>query len=90
MFSSTNLIRLITFREAARNVKYLKAIGITHLLNAAEGDKFGMVNTNADYYKDSGIKYLGLQLKDLPIVSISKFVHQAADFIEEGLNSGGK
>ncbi|XP_065207341.1 dual specificity protein phosphatase 3 [Planococcus citri] len=80
----------ISDAEAAKNIEYLKEIGVTHVLNTAEGDRFGMVNTNADYYKGSGIKYLGLPLKDLPTESISKYFHQAADFIDEGLASGGK
>lgn len=76
--------------EAAKNLEFLKSIGITHLLNAAQGNDFLMtVNTNADYYKDSGIKYLGLELIDFCSVSISPYIQQAADFIEEGLDSGG-
>lgn len=76
-----------TLREAARDKEYLKAVGITHVLNTAEGDR--MVNTNADYYKGSGIKYLGLKLLDLPITPIFRHFHKTADFIDEGMSSGG-
>ncbi|XP_076234681.1 dual specificity protein phosphatase 3 isoform X2 [Calliopsis andreniformis] len=74
----------------AKNKEYLKMLGITHLLNAAEGKKFGFVNTDANYYKDTTIKYLGLPLADLFTTDISKYFYTAADFIDEAVSMGGK
>ncbi|XP_066597679.1 dual specificity protein phosphatase 3 isoform X2 [Prorops nasuta] len=74
----------------AKNKEYLKVIGVTHLLNTAEGTRFGFVNTNKEYYNDTTIKYLGLPLADLPSVDISKYFYTAAEFIEDALSSGGK
>ena len=72
------------------NIKYLKKVGITHVLNAAEWCNFGTaVNTNAEFYSEVGIKYLGLQLLDVPSANISQFFEQGADFIESCLSSGG-
>ncbi|KAG6794622.1 dual specificity protein phosphatase 3 [Apis mellifera caucasica] len=74
----------------AKNKKYLKMLGITHLLNAAEGKRFGFVNTNKNYYSDITIKYLGLPLIDLCSTDISKYFFTIADFIDEAISSGGK
>ncbi|XP_011865435.1 PREDICTED: dual specificity protein phosphatase 3 [Vollenhovia emeryi] len=74
----------------ARNKKYLKMLGITHLLNSAEGTRFGFVNTNSNYYADTTIKYLGLQVKDLPSEDIGKYFYTAANFIDEAMSTRGK
>ena len=71
------------------NKEYLTRVGITHVLNTAEGCNFATVNTNAEYYSEVGIKYLGLQLLDVPSANISQFFEQGADFIESCLSSGG-
>lgn len=75
---------------AAKNKEYLKRIGVTHVLNTAEGNRFGMVNTNKDYYRGTDIKYMGVQLVDLSITNIAKHFYEVADFIESGLSGGGK
>ena len=35
-----------TYRAAARNTFYLKKLGVTHVLNSAEGSVVGAVDTN--------------------------------------------
>ncbi|XP_060828140.1 dual specificity protein phosphatase 3 [Bombus pascuorum] len=74
----------------AKNKKYLKILGITHLLNAAEGKRFGCVDTDKNYYSDTTIKYLGLPLIDLCTTDISKYFYIIADFIDEAVSIGGK
>ncbi|EEB12415.1 dual specificity protein phosphatase, putative [Pediculus humanus corporis] len=73
----------------AKNKDFLKKLGITHVLNTAEGKAFSMVNTNGYFYKDVGIKYMGFQLLDHPSVKISEYFHVAADFIQNAINSNG-
>jgi dual specificity phosphatase 3 len=68
----------------------LQRIGITHVLNAAEGKQYGMVNTDKNYYKDIPIKYLGLQILDLPSTDISQFFFIVACFIAEAVSYEGK
>jgi hypothetical protein len=36
-------------------------MGITHVLNAAQGPEPSYANTNADYYKADDIKFMGLK-----------------------------
>lgn len=74
----------------AKNKKYLQMLGITHLLNTAEGKKFGFVNTDRAYYRDTAIKYLGLPMADLPSTDISKHFYTAASFIDDAVSTGGK
>lgn len=64
-------------------------LGITHILNAAEGNRFGFVDTDETYYQGTGIKYIGLPLADLPSTYITKYFHTAADFIDEAVSTGG-
>lgn len=77
------------YRVTAKNKKYLKMLGITHLLNAAEGKRYGFVNTDSNYYADTTIKYLGLQVIDLPTADISKYFYIAANFIDEAISIEG-
>ena len=78
------------FRSAAKNAFYLTKIGVTHVLNTAEGKKVGLVDTNENYYYPYGIKYMGLKLFDVAQTNISKHFLEVADFIDEALNDGGK
>ncbi|PSN46363.1 hypothetical protein C0J52_12918 [Blattella germanica] len=74
----------------AKSIPYLTEMGINNVLNTAEGNGFGMVNTNREYYKKTSIRYLGLPLKDLPMTNISKYFNETADFIDCAIRSGGK
>ncbi|CAL8257254.1 unnamed protein product [Lota lota] len=59
----------------------LKSMGITHILNAAEG-KWNNVSTGADYYRDDmDIQYYGVEADDKPTFNISQFFCPASHFI---------
>ncbi|XP_050727602.1 dual specificity protein phosphatase 3-like [Eriocheir sinensis] len=75
---------------AAKNKGFLKKMGITHVLNTAQGSKFATVDTDADYYRDAGIKYMGMKLLDFPSANITQYFDSGAMFIEEALSGGGK
>ncbi len=82
-------------RWAAEDKDCLKTIGITHILNADErwgsGERNGSsrVDPIGKLCEDVGIKYLGFQLSDDDNTPICRYFHQAAEFIEDGLSSGG-
>uniref|UniRef100_A0A3Q0SJH0 Dual specificity protein phosphatase n=1 Tax=Amphilophus citrinellus TaxID=61819 RepID=A0A3Q0SJH0_AMPCI len=59
-------------------------LGITHILNAAEG-KWNNVLTGAQYYRDMGIQYYGVEADDKPTFNISQYFSPAANFIHEAL-----
>ncbi|CAF1104920.1 unnamed protein product [Adineta steineri] len=65
----------------------LKQLGFTHILNAAEGRKFGQINTCATYYEEAGIKYLGFSIIDNPTYQIGMHFEEAIKFLEEALNN---
>ncbi|XP_023145318.1 dual specificity phosphatase 29-like isoform X1 [Amphiprion ocellaris] len=62
----------------------LRDLGITHVLNAAEG-KFNNVLTGADYYSDTDIQYFGVEADDKPTFNISQYFCSSAQFIHEAL-----
>ncbi|XP_038548417.1 dual specificity protein phosphatase 3-like isoform X1 [Micropterus salmoides] len=69
----------------AMNVMRLKRQGITHILNAAEGNSFMHVNTNAEFYAGTGVIYHGVPASDTDHFDISVYFEEAADFIEKAL-----
>ncbi|KAK3884418.1 hypothetical protein Pcinc_011321 [Petrolisthes cinctipes] len=75
---------------AARNKANLKKTGITHILNAAQGKRYAMVDTDAEYYQSVGITFLGFQLLDSPTANITRYLEEGAHFIDEALHTGGK
>ncbi|XP_041644932.1 dual specificity phosphatase 29-like [Cheilinus undulatus] len=63
----------------------LRDLGITHVLNAAEG-KFNNVLTGAEYYSDMDIQYFGVEADDKPTFNISQYFCPATQFIHEALS----
>lgn len=75
---------------AASNIKFLKHLNITHVLNTAQGDDEGLVNLESQHFQGSGITYKGFLMWDSAWFDVSPFLDEAADFIAEALESGGK
>ncbi|XP_029305596.1 dual specificity phosphatase DUPD1-like [Cottoperca gobio] len=63
----------------------LRDLGVTHVLNAAEG-KWNNVLTGADYYTDMDIKYYGVEADDKPTFNMSQYFCPATQFIHEALS----
>nr|XP_046212505.1 dual specificity protein phosphatase 3-like [Oncorhynchus gorbuscha] len=61
-----------------QNLMRLQKLGVTHILNAAEGNSFMHVNTNAGFYAGSGITYHGIQANDKPQFNLSNFFEEGA------------
>ena len=78
------------YRGAAKNTFYLKKIGVTHVLNTAEGTRMGLVDTNQNFYRPFGIKYKGLKLLDVAQTNIAMYFAEVAEYIDEALKSGGR
>ncbi|KAM9528918.1 dual specificity protein phosphatase 3-like [Salvelinus alpinus] len=69
----------------AMNTMRLKKLGITHILNAAEGNSFMHVNTNAEFYTGTGITYHGMGASDTDHFDLSIYFEEGANFIEKAL-----
>ncbi|XP_045193963.2 dual specificity protein phosphatase 3-like isoform X1 [Mercenaria mercenaria] len=74
----------------AKKPEKLKPIGITHVVNCACGSTFNMINTDQNFFEDSGIKFHGIAAVDVWKFRMSPYFLDAANFIEQALESGGK
>lgn len=75
---------LTEHRKTALERPGLRELGITHVLNAAEG-KWNNVLTGAEYYSDMNIQYFGVEADDKPSFNISQFFCPATQFIHQAL-----
>ncbi|XP_031362936.1 dual specificity protein phosphatase 3 isoform X2 [Lonchura striata] len=86
----TNGIQILSFSPLAvfiaKNITRLQHLGITHVLNAAEGKSFMHVNTNAEFYEGTGIRYHGIKANDTQEFNLSRYFEEAADFIDKALS----
>ncbi len=67
----------------------LHQLGVTHILNAAEGQSDMHVNTDAEFYADTGIIYHGIPAFDTDHFDLSVYFEEASDFIERALAMQG-
>lgn len=76
-------------RNTAKNLNLLLSLGITHVINAAQGIGFGMVDTNEQFYRPVNIQFMGLPLFDDSNVAINEYFGSAANFIDDALSQKG-
>lgn len=76
--------------NTAKNLNLLLSLGITHVVNAAQGIGFGMVDTNEQFYHPVNIRYMGLALYDDPNVAINEYFDSVSNFIDDALSQKGK
>jgi len=81
---------LVGDKGAACNRYYLCKLGVTHVLNAAEGHSNGTVDTDKEFYEPWGITYKGLRLLDVPQTNIALHFNDITEFIDAALSGGGK
>lgn len=75
---------LCSCRKTALERPGLRDLGITHILNAAEG-KFNNVLTGVEYYSDMDIQYYGVEADDKPTFNMSQYFCSATQFIHQAL-----
>ncbi|XP_035244366.1 dual specificity phosphatase DUPD1 [Anguilla anguilla] len=69
----------------ARKRFQLQTMGVTHVLNAAEGT-LNSVDTGPAYYQDVNIEYYGVEADDVPTFDLSPFFYPAAEYIHDVLS----
>uniref|UniRef100_A0A3Q2DW35 Dual specificity protein phosphatase n=1 Tax=Cyprinodon variegatus TaxID=28743 RepID=A0A3Q2DW35_CYPVA len=69
----------------AHNPMRLQKLGVTHVLNVAEGTSFMHVNTSPEFYAGTGITYHGIPANDTEDFNLSAFFEEGVDFIDKGL-----
>lgn len=77
-------------QAAAKNIKFLQYLNITHVLNTAQGRDEGLVDLSAEHYEGSGINYKGFLMWDSSWFDVRPFINEAVEFIDEALKSGGR
>ncbi|XP_019636494.1 PREDICTED: dual specificity protein phosphatase 3-like [Branchiostoma belcheri] len=78
--------------SSARNVHRLRGLGVTHVLNAAEGKSpFMHVQTGPEFYEDVGIDYHGVRASDFEQYNLMQHFEEAAKYIHKAVDEeGGK
>ena len=61
-------------KASATNVAFLQRYGITHVLNAAEGNEDGLVDLNQEHYQGTDISYWGFPLWDAPGCNLTPYL----------------
>ncbi|KAI6656824.1 Dual specificity protein phosphatase 3 [Oopsacas minuta] len=79
----------ISEESLVRNKYKLKNIGITHVLNVAEGVSHFHVNLTAEFYENSGITYKGIKADDSPKFSFKPHLKEICDYIDGAIGQGG-
>ena len=79
------------YRSTALCIGHLREMGVTAVLNAAQGSMtdWNYVNTKAIYYTGVGIQFLGVPAIDLKWYPNCNHFQEASDFIEEVVKSKG-
>ncbi|XP_047464468.1 dual specificity phosphatase 29-like [Mugil cephalus] len=72
----------------AQDKSLLGNLGITHVLNAADGPRH--IDTGPRFYKDTRVLYHGVEASDCKDFDLSPFFAAAADFIHGALSQKGK
>jgi hypothetical protein len=82
---------MITFcRYFAKSIPNLTSVGITHVLNCAEGrgvgiDRFVSVMTGPEFYGSTSIVYKGIKAIDSITYDLSKHFEDCVEFIADAL-----
>ncbi|XP_038592375.1 dual specificity phosphatase 29-like [Micropterus salmoides] len=72
----------------AQHKTLLVNLGITHVVNAADGPQH--IDTGPHFYKDINIQYHGVEAPDCKDFDLSLFFTETADFIHSALSQKGK
>ena len=80
-----------SFSSTAMCVRLLKEMGVTAVLNAAQGSMsdWNYVNTKESYYQGTGLAFKGIQAIDLKHYPINVHFKEASDFIDSVIRQKG-
>lgn len=77
----------VVHRATAQHKPLLVTLGITHVLNAADGPHH--IDTGSQFYKDTDIQYHGVEAPDRKDFDLSPFFSETANFIHGALSHKG-
>ncbi|XP_065069098.1 dual specificity protein phosphatase 3-like [Rhopilema esculentum] len=73
--------------SAATSLECLHVLGITHVLNAAEGIDFNQIMTGHAFYEGTAIIYHGISADDKDTFDLQKHFEEAANFIRDAIGT---
>lgn len=76
--------------KAVKSLELLLSLGVTHVVNTAEGSGEANVNLDLQLLEENGISYLGCRCDDADRADIGRYFKETADFIDAALAGGGK
>lgn len=74
----------------AVNRDFLVRQKITHIINASEGTTIGNTRLGANYYRDTGIQYIGFEMTDCTLTNISQYFKPTVRFIDDAVSNNGR
>lgn len=81
------IVSCVAYRATAQHKTLLANLGITHVVNAADGPQH--IDTGPHFYKDTSIQYHGVEAPDCKDFDLSTFFNETADFIHGALSQKG-
>ncbi len=81
------IISCVVHRATAQHKTLLVNLGITHVVNAADGPRH--IDTGPRFYKGTNIQYHGVEAPDCKDFDLSPFFTETADFIHGALSRKG-
>lgn len=81
------IISCVVYRATAQDKTLLENLGITHVVNAADGPQ--RIDTGPCFYKGTNILYHGVGAADCKDFDLSPFFTETADFIHGALSQKG-
>jgi len=76
--------------KAAQDLQFLLGLGITAVVNMAEGDRTCPVLVDTKLYNKHKIDYHGAKIRDEDSSDISEHFHTTSDIIDKTLTNGGR
>lgn len=77
-------------RSAALSLETLRVHGITHVVNVAQGEGPYRVDTDAKFYEESNVTFLGIPAEDASFYDIATHFPDTTDFIGNAIRNEGK
>ncbi|XP_053722261.1 dual specificity phosphatase 29-like [Synchiropus splendidus] len=71
----------------AQNKRLLEGLGVTHVVNAADGAQH--ISTGPQFYQDTNIKYHGVEASDSKDFNLRPFFSGTTEFINDALKENG-
>ncbi|XP_072014703.1 dual specificity protein phosphatase 3-like [Amphiura filiformis] len=81
---------IIGGESSALDKGLLRRLKVTHVVNCAQGQQYGHVDSDEAYYQDTNIKFYAIQASDELGFNIAPYLEPTAKFIDQSMKEGGR